>query len=543
MRVLPLLLLASCAASSAHHDHHHRHHAADHDTPEIPPAWIESHVRFLADDLLEGRGVATRGDALARLYIRTQLEAAGLQPGGPEGSWEQPVPILGLTAEVTEPLRATNGTETLAFEPVTDFTAVAARPAAETSFDEAEVVFVGYGIDAPEQQWDDFKGMDLKGKVLLVMNSDPASDPNLFGGKARLYYGRWTYKYEEAARRGAVGAIILHTNESAAYPWQVVQSNHGRENFWLPFAPDSPTIAIRSWVTEEAGSRLCKLGGHDLAALRTSAESRDFKPVPLGVKVSLRTRNTVRELQSANVLGMLPGSDPELAKEVVVITSHFDHLGIGTGRNGDRIHNGAVDNASGIAGMLAMARALKDMPRPRRSLLFAAVTAEESGLLGSSWYTRHPTVPQQQIVANFNVDGLNVWGATEDIEFVGHGKSDLTAVAEGVARDFGRRLTPDSSPDAGVFYRSDHFPFARIGVPAAYFKAGSSFLDRPEDRKRMKASFTTIHYHQPSDELAPWWNFASAAADTRLILACLVATANRDQAPRWTPGDEFEKFR
>lgn len=504
----------------------------------IPTAELAAHVRFLGDDRLEGRGVGSRGDELARLYIATQLEAHGLRPGCQDGTWQQRVPILGITTAVTTTLQASGVAGQASFQAPDDFTAVAGSPAAEAAWQDAELVFVGYGITAPEQQWDDFGAQDLTGKVLLVMNNDPADDPARFAGKTRLYYGRWSYKFEEAARRGAVGAVIVHTNESAGYPFQVVQANHGRENFWLPFRDGVPTLPIRSWCTEAAAKQLCALGGQDLDQLRARAEQGNQPPVPLGVKLRLGVANTMRELRSANVVGLLPGHHPTLRDEYVVVTAHFDHLGIGKPRGEDAIYNGAVDNASGCAGLLALARATAAAP-PARSVLFVSVTAEESGLLGSQFFAENPPVARERMVANFNVDGLNIWGPTRDVEFIGHGKSSLTELASRLAEARGRRVEPDSSPDLGLFYRSDHFNFARIGVPAAYFKAGKDFLDRTEERRRMKGSYTTVHYHQPSDELAPWWNFDGAALDLELLLDCLLATANDRQVPTWTPGDEF----
>lgn len=502
-----------------------------------------AHVRFLADDALEGRGPGTRGDVLARNYLAAMLQVAGCSPGAGDGSFHQPVPILGITSTVTAPLRARGPRGDAAFTAPDDYTAVAGSPDATAAWRDAEVVFVGYGITAPEQQWDDFGNADVRGKVLLVMNDDPSDDPARFGGKTRLYYGRWSYKYEEAARRGALGAIVIHTNESAGYPFQVIQANHGRENFWLPFAAGTPTLGIRSWVSEDAARRICALGGHDLDALRSAAMRGNQPPVPLGVTLDLAIDNSVREIQSANTVGVLRGADPVLRYEYVVVTAHWDHLGIGKPRGSDAIYNGAVDNASGCAGMLALARSLGAGPPLRRSVLFVAVTAEESGLLGSQYFTANPTVPAASMVANFNIDGLNVWGPTHDIEFIGHGKNSLTALAETVAQERGRRIAPDSNPDLGLFYRSDHFSFARIGVPAAYFKAGRDFFDRPEDRRRMKNSYTTVHYHQPTDELAPWWNLDGAVSDLEVLRECLVRTANADGRPTWTPGDEFERAR
>lgn len=538
MKTLPAALVVVALAAAGHAQ-----------SPSAPPsaaigkAELLAHVRFLADDLLEGRGPGTRGDQLTRTYISTQLQAAGLQPGGADGSWMQPVPILGITSEVTTPLRARSATGDATFTAPDDYTAVAGSPDATAAWNGAELVFVGFGIHAPEQQWDDFGDVDLRGKVLLVRNDDPSFDPNRFAGKARLYYGRWSYKFEEAARRGAIGAMVIHTTPSAGYPFQVIQANHGRENFWLPFAEGAPTLGVRSWIAEDAAKRLCALGGHDLDQLCARSEQAPQRPVPLGVTLDLAIANTVRELPSGNVVGVLPGSDPALRDQHVVLTAHWDHLGIGKPRGDDAIYNGAVDNASGCAGLLALARAAAAGPRPRRTLLFVAVTAEESGLLGSQWFARNPTVPAASLIANFNVDGLNVWGPTHDLEFIGHGKNSLTALATEIASTHGRRIEPDSNPDLGLFYRSDHFNFARIGVPAAYFKAGKDFLDRPEDRKRMKASYTTVHYHQPTDQLAPWWNLDGAVADLQILFECLQRVANDDGVPTWTPGDEFANVR
>jgi Zn-dependent M28 family amino/carboxypeptidase len=511
---------------------------------QITAAVIAGATRFLSSDLLEGRGVGTRGDELARAYIASEFEKYGLQPGGPDGTWLQKVPILGIKADVAKTLTAHGSGGEAAFQAPEDFTAVAGNAAAQGVWQNADVEFVGYGITAPEQQWDDFKGVDVRGKVLLVMNNDPEDDPALFAGKTRLYYGRWTYKYEEAARRGALGAIVIHTTPSAGYPFQVIQATHGKEAFWLPFAEGEPTLAIRSWCSEAAAKQLCALGGKDLDALRAAAEKRDFHPVDLGVKVSLELHNTVRQIESGNVLGKLTGSDPALQSQVVVVTAHFDHLGRGRPRKGDDIYNGALDNASGVATVLAIARACSQLPQPpRRTLLFLAVTAEESGLLGSQWYAEHPTFPKQQLVADFNIDGVDIWGPTEDVEYIGYGKNSLTALAEEVARSRGRRLVADSNPDLGLFYRSDHFSFARIGVPAAYFKAGNDFVDRREDRRRLKQTYTALNYHQPSDEMGPWWNLQGAVDDARLLLECILRTANRDAAPTWTEGDEFAKLR
>lgn len=506
---------------------------------------IAGPIRFLSDDLLEGRGVATRGDLLTRKYLATQMQMFGLQPGGPDGSWEQPVKLLGITSTVRKPLtvRASDGS-TLAFKAPVDYTAEAGHAAPRSVWKDAEIVFVGYGIHAPEQDWDDYKGADLRGKVLLVMNNDPSDDPTLFAGQTRLYYGRWSYKYEEAARRGAVGAIVIHTTPSAGYPFQVIQGGHGRESFWLPFTADQKTMPIRSWCSEEAAMKIAQAGGHDLDALRRVAETRAFKPVPLGVTASLEAENAVREIVSANVVGRLPGSDPELRDEAVVVTAHFDHLGVGAPKKGDAIYNGALDNASGTAAMLSIARATAQLrPAPKRSLLFVAVTAEESGLLGSLYFARNPTIPVKQIVANYNIDAINIWGETSDIAMVGHGKNTLTELAAAVAKRRGRELVPNPDTSLGLFYRSDHFSFARVGVPSAYFKAGRAFLENRRGKNLIKGAYTRTRYHQPSDEFHSGWDLRGAVADSRLILECMVRTANDPSPPRWAKGDEFEKLR
>lgn len=510
----------------------------------ITPNSLAGPLRFLASDDLEGRGVGSRGDRLARSYLATQFQMLGMEGGAEGGSFDQPVPIVGITALPKLDLSAKGPEGEGTFAAPSDYVAFAGKPDAETSWVDAELVFVGYGITAPEYHWDDFKDADLKGKVLLVMNNDPSSDPALFAGKTRLYYGRWTYKYEEAARRGAVGAIVIHTDQSAGYPFQVIQAGQGQEHFHLPFSPEEPTLAIRAWASETCSMKLALLGGKDLDALRAQAETREFRPVPLGVKVNLATRNDVRRIDSGNIIARLEGSDESLKNEAVVVTAHFDHLGVGAPVKGDSIYNGALDNASGCSALVNIAMACSRLPvRPKRSLVFCAVTAEESGLLGSLYYSRHPTLPPKQIIANFNIDGINMWGKTTDLGMVGHGKNTLTALAESVALHRGRTIVPDAEPDKGLFYRSDHFNFARIGVPCAYFKAGSDFLERKEARRKVKNAYTTFHYHQPSDQYDDRWNLEGAAEDVRLILECLVRTANAAEAPKWTPGDEFEKAR
>ena len=504
---------------------------------------IAGPLAFLADDLFEGRGPGSRGDALARAYLAAEFRAAGLAPGGVGGSYEQPTPIVGMTATLVEPLSVAgpNGAET--FQAPDDYVVFPWTESPTLAWDKAETVFVGYGITAPEQNWDDFKDVDVRGKVVVVMNDDPSSDPSLFAGKTRLYYGRWTYKFEEAARRGAIGALLIHTTPSASYPFQVIQSNHGQERFNLPSAERSG-LRIAAWISEEAARKLAAAGGKDLDALRRDAESRAFRPTPLGVTASVRAANKVRTFESGNVVGVLRGSDPKLRDEYVAVTAHFDHLGRGPAKGGDEIYNGALDNASGTAAMLALARAwTAGGARPKRSVLFLGVTAEESGLLGSEHYARNPTVPIKAIVANFNIDGVNIWGRTRDVALVGHGKSSLVDVVERAAARQGRRIVPDPEPEKGTFYRSDHFSFARVGVPSVYLKAGRDFVDDAETRRSIQMSYTALHYHQPSNAFDARWNLEGAVEDLKLMSLALRDVADAPAPPRWTPGDEFEKLR
>ena len=506
---------------------------------------VRADVRFLSSDLLEGRGPATRGDRLAREYLASRFEAIGLEPGAPGGSWEQGFDLVGVTAACPEVLRFSRGTAGTDLRFHEDYVAFSGAQAPEVRVDDAEVVFVGYGIVAPEQGWDDYKGADLKGRVLLVMNNDPESDPQAFAGKRRLYYGRWDYKYEMAARLGAAGAIIVHTDASAGYGWKVVQSSWTGEQLSLPAVPGEPTLPVKAWATEEACRRIARLGGHDLDALRAAAERRDFRPVPLGVRLSLALRNEVSRRPSANVVGRLPGRDPVLSGEAVVYSAHHDHLGTRRGPAGEPVvYNGALDNASGLATMLAIAEAFVARPeRPRRSILFAAVAAEEQGLLGSSYLARHSPVPPGRLAANVNIDGMGIWGRTRDVPVIGLGKSSLDDWVRAIAEAQGRAVVPEALPDKGAYYRSDHLSFARAGVPAVTVDAGTEVLGKPpgwgRDRQR---EWEAAHYHQPTDDLTGW-DFSGAIEDAQLLFLLGAKVADAPLAPSWRPGDEFEAAR
>jgi Zn-dependent M28 family amino/carboxypeptidase len=507
---------------------------------------LRAHLKFLASDLLEGRGPATRGDSLAEAYIMAQMEAMGLKPGAPGGGFIQKVPLVGLKASFQGPATFRSERGSAEGVPGDNFVAFSGVQKPSAKIEDAEIVFVGYGIVAPEYRWDDYKDADLSGKVLLMMNNDPESDPALFAGKTRLWYGRWDYKYLMAAKRGAAGAILIHTTASAGYPWHVVKNSWAGENFELP-DEGSPRVQIRMWATEELSRTVAKLGGKDLDALRASAESRSFKPVPLGVRFSFALANTIVRKESGNVVGKIPGADPKLSGEAVVYTAHHDHFGIKAGPRAedDAIYNGAIDNASGVASILSVAGAFADLRHPpRRTVFFAFVAGEEQGLLGSQYFVAHPPVPAGKIAADINIDEANWFGKTRDISLIGLGKSSLDADVIAVAKTQGRTVKPDEFPDRGRFYRSDQFNFAKAGVPAAYLKFGTDVIGKPAGYgKEQLEAYEKNTYHQPSDEYRDSLDFAGAVDDARLafFLGCRVADA--DQMPRWTPGDEFEAAR
>ena len=512
----------------------------------IRPEGIRAHTRALADDLLEGRGTASRGERLAQLYIVGQMESLGLQPGAPDGTWRQPFDVVGITSHSPDTIRFTRSGKTLDLRFRDDFIAFSGVAEPEARVAAAEVVFVGYGIVAPEYGWDDYKGADVTGKVVLMMNNDPEDDPKLFAGKTRLYYGRWDYKYENAARHGAVAAIIIHTTPSAGYPWQVVQSSWTTEQFSLP-DEGGPQLRVEAWTTEEASRRIAALGGQDLDALRAAAQKREFKAVPLGVTLDVALQNDVRRKTTANVLGRLPGSDPALSSQAIIYTAHYDHLGMKEDAKPgeDAIYNGARDNASGVAAMLEIARAMTALPKPpRRSVLFAAAAAEEQGLLGSQYLAAHPPLPLGRLAVDINIDEMNLWGRTRDLIMIGLGKSSVDDWVHAIAAMQGRHVEPDASPDKGFFYRSDQFPFAKAGVPAAYFEAGTDVLDKPAGYGEQKSKeYDDRDYHQPSDELRPDWDFSGAAEDARFFFYLGLKAANEAAMPAWRPGDEFEAAR
>jgi Zn-dependent M28 family amino/carboxypeptidase len=513
----------------------------------ITRATLEAPIRFLASDLLEGRGPGTRGDELARLYLQTQLESMGYRPAFAEGEWQQPVPIVGIKSVFPKIWSFQGRAGRVDLKLRDDYSATSGLQTASVTIADAELVFVGYGIQASEFRWDDFKGANLTGKILVTMNNNPDWDPNLFAGKRRLYYGRWPYKYESAARQGAAGAIIIHTTPSAGYPWQVVQDS-SREYFELPVGSE-PRLRVKSWMTEEAVRRVIQASGYDLDKLIASARSRNFKPVPLGIHTSISFTNTLSSVTTANVGGILPGSDPQLAKELVVLSAHHDHFGVGEpDASGDRIYHGAVDNALGCAQVLAAARAFAALPdRTRRSILILSVAAEEQGYLGSTYYAQHPSVPAGRIAADVNLEGAfdrAIFGRTRDATLIGMGKSSLDEIAESVAKSQGRVLKPDQFPDRGYYYRSDQFSFAKIGVPALNFGEGTDVIGRPTGWGREQIEAWEQHkYHQPADKLDGSWNFDGVIEDAQLAMLSAWLIAQEDAMPTWKHGDEFEAAR
>jgi len=514
-------------------------------TREITADVMRNYVKELADDKYEGRGPGSRGDVAARQYLIEELKKLGLQPGAAGGEWEQPFDLVGVTTEQPPTWTFASDDGELTLRQWDDFIVSSGVQAEKALIEDAEVVFVGYGIQAPEYEWDDFKGQDLTGKVALIMNNDPDWDPDLFGGETRLWYGRWDYKYLSVARRGAIGAIIIHTQPSAGYPFQVVQTSWTGEQFELP-ADDEPRLQAAAWVTEDSARALVEMSGFDLDALRESADNRDFTPVPLGVTTAIEMDVSLHRVKSANVLALMPGSDPVLKDEVVIYTAHHDHLGIGTpNAEGDNIYNGAMDNASGVAQVMAIARALKALPEaPRRSILFALVGAEEQGLLGSKYYAANPTFRPGKIAANLNYDGGNIWGDTHDVTYVGLGKSSIDTIVTAIAAEQGRVVKPDQFSDRGYFYRSDQFSFAKIGVPAMYLDPGTDFVDRPPEWGKQQINhYTDANYHQPSDEFDDSWNFDGMIDDATIGFWAGLAIANTDEMPRWFEGDEFEAAR
>jgi Zn-dependent M28 family amino/carboxypeptidase len=508
---------------------------------------IDAHLRFLASDLLEGRAPATRGGRITEEYIATELQAFGVKPGVGDSSYFQRVPIDVVKADPAT-IRVVATGKANANLRFTDDVVVWPGSATDASNARGELVFVGYGAVAPEYKWDDFKNTDVRGKILLVLVNDPpapASEPNLFGGKAMTYYGRWTYKYEEAERRGAAGMLIVHTTGPAGYPWHVVVNSNSTEHRLLlrdPKAP--PPIGVRGWITDSAATALLAQAGLNMAQLRKQAESRDFRPVSTGIIIDASMKNSLQHMSANNVIGVVRGIDPKVRDEYVAYSAHWDHFGIGPVVNGDSIYNGAVDNASGVATVLAIAHAAAEGVKPRRSQLFIFVTAEESGLLGSAYFGEHPTVPASKIIAALNMDVVNVNGRVRDLNVMGDNKSSLGPTLAQMVRAQGMRLSPDAHPEAGHFYRSDHFSFAKVGIPAISIGPGVDYVGRPAGWGQKQAEDWTAHnYHQPSDEYRSDWDLTGAAQLGEIVYRLGVALGNAERVPTWNADAEFKAMR
>ena len=519
----------------------------------ITAADLNSHIKTLASDEFEGRSPGTHGEDLTVAYLTHQFKKMDLKPGNPDGTYVQKVPLVGYTSDTK--LEITAKGKKLALVPRTEYVTSSRRYVPEVKVPTSDVVFVGYGIVAPEYGWDDYKGVDVKGKtILMLINDPPIPDPNdpskldekMFKGKAMTYYGRWTYKYEIASEKGAAAALIVHETGPAGYPFEVVGSRHGREDFDIQKADKNMSrVPVEGWITYDKAAELCKMAGQDLAALKKSAISKDFRPVPLEAKASFDIKNTLREVDSRNVVAKLEGSDPQLKNQYVIYSAHWDHLGKDPSLKGDQVFNGANDNASGTAGLLELAQAFaKISPAPKRSILFLSVTAEERGLLGAKYYAENPLYPLKDTLADINMDELNQWGRSKDVRVIGLGLSTLDDVTEEVAKSQGRTVSGDAEPEKGRYYRSDHFEFAKQGVPALYPKQGIEIVGKPEGYGLQKEKeYTTNDYHKVTDEIKPDWDLAGAVEDLQLYLQIGYRVAESDKFPEWKPGAEFKAKR
>jgi len=511
---------------------------------KIDPERIRAHVRFLAHDLLEGRGTGQRGGDIAAEYIATQFAIDGLKPAGDNGSYMQKVPMVGITPEPATSFSFAGPGGTVNLKVLDDYVAYDQTQQPKSDVD-AEIVYVGYGIEAPEYKWDDYKGVDVRGKVLLMLvNEPPSDDVKFFKGKALTYYGRWTYKYEEAARKGAVGAILIHKTDMASYPWEVVRNSNSGEKSYLRLE-GTPVLKVASWIQYDVARRLVADGGGDLERMMLDAQSRDFHPVVLPTRLKAQMVSQVRPFESNNVLALLPGSDAKLRDEAVLFTAHYDHLGIRPDMPGDNIYNGANDNATGCGILLELAQTFAQAPqRPHRSILFASVTAEEQGLLGSEYLGKHPPIPAGEITLDLNYDDIPPLGSPEEVEVSGSERTTFYPVVESMAKTFRLKIRPDSRPEAGHFYRSDHFSLARVGIPAFSVNEGVKYKGHDAAWGKQQADdFTAKHYHQPSDEYHSDMDFTGDAVMARFGFALGWEAASLPKQVGWQKGDEFEAAR
>jgi len=518
----------------------------------ITPDGLLAHIKTLASDEFEGRAPGSKGEELSIKYIADQFKAIGLSPGNPDGTYFQEVPLAGIKSAPTASFMVGDQTTTLNFPD--DYVASSARLQDDIKVDNSDIVFVGYGIVAPEYGWNDYKDVDVRDKTILMLINDPPipdrKDPSklddkVFGGRAMTYYGRWTYKYEIAAKKGAAAAVIIHETGPAAYPYSVVRTSWSKENFELD-SPDknAGAVPVRSWITLDVAKKLLTDCGQDFDALKKSALSKDFRPVALKAKATFEIKQEVRTFKSHNVVGKLEGSDPKLKDEYVIFSAHWDHLGKHPELSGDQIFNGAVDNASGVAAVISLGRAFTKLnPPPKRSLLFLSTTAEEAGLLGAKYYALHPLYPLKNTLADINIDSMNVWGKTRDVEDTSFGMSTLDDALAKRAQAQGRTAIPNPRPEKGSIYRADNFEFAKAGVPSLYIGKNEHLLSRPADGPLRGDEFDLRDYHQVSDEVKSDWDLSGAVQDVQLLLQVGYEVANGDNYPEWKPGNEFKPTR
>jgi Zn-dependent M28 family amino/carboxypeptidase len=502
---------------------------------------IKAHVRFLSSDLLEGRGVGTRGGQLTEEYIAAQLAASGIKPAGDNGTYFQKVPMVGVQTLPESRLSASKGGKTIDFKWQDKFVGTTQHQQPQVNF-QAEAIFVGHGIINEHEKWNDYKGVNVKGKLVVVFTNEPQPDnPQVFKGRTLTYAGRWVYKYEEAARQGAAGCLIIHTTPTAGYGWEVVRNSWSKEDPQMLLEGNSAPLAFAGWVTEAAGENLLAMAGHSVQELLKAADSRDFRPIPLGLTIRGDLKAKIRKIESRNVVGVLSGSDAKLRSEYVMYSAHWDHLGVALPVNGDAIYNGAIDNATGCGVLLEIARVYGALRQaPRRSVLFAFWTAEESGLRGAEYYSHHPLVPPEKTAVNINYDALFPSGRPRDLVVTAAERTTAFPIVQEAAQRYDLEIAPDPRPEQGSYYRSDHFMLARIGIPAFRIGFGSKVYGRPDNYADTEfTEYNTKRYHQPSDEFREDWDFTSLEMAARLGFTIGLNIANQDAMPRWNPGDEF----
>ncbi|MFN1835071.1 M28 family peptidase [Balneola sp. MJW-20] len=532
------IILSSCMSSPAGEQ-----------AKNITDESLMEHIRILSSDEFMGRGTGTEGEQMSVDYLVNEFKEMGAASGTKDGSFVQPFPLLGQKTYGADlaMIRQNVGSVLGTFNYYDDFVAWPANESERVAIEDAELVYVGYGIQAPEEDWDDFKEADVEGKILVIKNNDPEYDEDLFGGKTRLYYGRYTYKYEKAKEMGALGAIIIHTTPTAGYGWNVVSNSWSRERFYVKSAEgeDKGKTEFNGWITFDAGQKLFNEAGLDLEEMLEAADDPDFEPVALtGVGMNITLNADYRDINGKNVVAKIEGSDTELNDEYLILTAHFDHLGITTPVEGDSVNNGAEDNAAGVSALLEMMKNYKAIqPELKRGVIGLVVSAEEVGLLGSQYWAKNSTEDPGKITANINLDGMNVYGETRDLVVIGYGRNTMAELIEQVAEESGRTIKPDQAPENGIFYRSDHFNMAKIGIPAVFPTPGNEFVNKPEGFSSVRDSVKSANYHSVNDEINEYWDLSGAAKDARLLFEAGFRAINAPALQKWSEGDEFEAVR